>query len=64
MTTTQKYVNVTIGGSVLLDCTFATTETTTAALTIQWEFLSKSAMTAQQVDAVYCSDYSHVPTNL
>uniref|UniRef100_A0A3Q4H2T8 V-set and immunoglobulin domain-containing protein 1 n=1 Tax=Neolamprologus brichardi TaxID=32507 RepID=A0A3Q4H2T8_NEOBR len=54
------YVNVTIDGTVLLDCMFATTVATTAALTIQWEFLSKSAMTAQQVDAVYCSDYSHI----
>ncbi|CAI5644084.1 unnamed protein product [Oreochromis niloticus] len=49
VTTMQKYVNVTIGESVLLDCTFTTTAATTSGLTIQWEFLSKSAMTAQQI---------------
>ncbi|XP_070774189.1 V-set and immunoglobulin domain-containing protein 1-like [Enoplosus armatus] len=45
----QKYVNVTRGGSVLLQCMFVTTEQTAAGLTIQWDFVSSSSMTPQQV---------------
>ncbi|XP_059207569.1 V-set and immunoglobulin domain-containing protein 1-like [Centropristis striata] len=44
--TPHKYVNVTTGASVLLQCTFVTTEQTTG-LTIQWDFVS--SMTPQQV---------------
>lgn len=48
VTSPQKYVNVTVGGSVNLDCYFQTSEPTTS-LTIQWDFVSSSSMTAQQV---------------
>ncbi|XP_041808391.1 V-set and immunoglobulin domain-containing protein 1-like [Chelmon rostratus] len=46
--TPQKYINVTVGGSVLLQCTFETTAQTTN-LNIQWDFVSSSSMTSQQV---------------
>lgn len=45
----QKFVNVTTGGSVLLQCTFATTSQQTDALTIQWDMISKSSMNPQQM---------------
>ncbi|XP_044078646.1 V-set and immunoglobulin domain-containing protein 1-like isoform X2 [Siniperca chuatsi] len=48
VTTPQKYVNVTRGGSVLLQCMFVTTEQTNG-LTIQWDFISPSSMRPQQV---------------
>ncbi|XP_076607337.1 V-set and immunoglobulin domain-containing protein 1-like [Chaetodon auriga] len=47
--TPQKYVNVTVGGTVLLQCTFVTTEQTTSSLTVQWDFVSSSSMKPQQV---------------
>uniref|UniRef100_A0A8C5HZW1 V-set and immunoglobulin domain-containing protein 1 n=1 Tax=Gouania willdenowi TaxID=441366 RepID=A0A8C5HZW1_GOUWI len=43
VTTPQKYVNVTKGGNVLLQCMFVSTEEETSSLTIQWEFDSSSA---------------------
>ncbi|XP_071384263.1 V-set and immunoglobulin domain-containing protein 1-like [Centroberyx affinis] len=46
--TPHKIVNVTMGGSVLLQCTFSTIEETTG-LTIQWDFISTSSMSPQQV---------------
>ncbi|XP_068585577.1 V-set and immunoglobulin domain-containing protein 1-like [Cebidichthys violaceus] len=46
--TPQKHVNVTMGESALLQCMFVSTEETTA-LTIQWDFVSPSTMTPQQV---------------
>nr|XP_046267317.1 V-set and immunoglobulin domain-containing protein 1-like [Scatophagus argus] len=48
VTTPLKYVNTTVGGSLLLQCMFDTTEKTTS-LTIQWDFVSSSSMTPQQV---------------
>ncbi|KAI3373511.1 hypothetical protein L3Q82_022107 [Scortum barcoo] len=48
VSTPQKYVNVTRGGSVLLQCMFVTIDQTTG-LTIQWDFVSSSAMSPQQV---------------
>lgn len=47
--TPQKYVNVTMGESVFLQCMFVTTDQTTS-LTIQWDFVSTSSMVPQQVD--------------
>lgn len=47
--TPQKYVNVTTGESVFLQCMFVTTDQTTS-LTIQWDFVSTSSMMPQQVD--------------
>ncbi|XP_026225758.1 V-set and immunoglobulin domain-containing protein 1-like [Anabas testudineus] len=44
----QKYVNVTMGGSVQLQCMFVTIQETTS-LTIQWDFVSSSSLTPQQV---------------
>ncbi|XP_070700027.1 V-set and immunoglobulin domain-containing protein 1-like isoform X1 [Pempheris klunzingeri] len=48
VSTPQKYVNVTLGGSVLLQCTFLTKDETTS-LTVQWDFVSSSSMAPQQV---------------
>uniref|UniRef100_A0A3Q1JBB1 V-set and immunoglobulin domain-containing protein 1 n=1 Tax=Anabas testudineus TaxID=64144 RepID=A0A3Q1JBB1_ANATE len=48
----QKYVNVTMGGSVQLQCMFVTIQETTS-LTIQWDFVSSSSLTPQQVQTVY-----------
>ncbi|XP_051257175.1 V-set and immunoglobulin domain-containing protein 1-like [Dicentrarchus labrax] len=48
VSTPQKYVNVTLGGSVQLQCMFQTSQPTTG-LTIQWDFYSKSSITPQQV---------------
>ncbi|XP_029028661.1 V-set and immunoglobulin domain-containing protein 1-like [Betta splendens] len=47
VSTTQTYINVTLGGSVLLPCTFATNQPTTS-LIVQWDFISAS-MALQQV---------------
>ncbi|XP_030602612.1 V-set and immunoglobulin domain-containing protein 1-like [Archocentrus centrarchus] len=49
VTTPQKYVNVTAGGSVLLQCEFATTEATTTSLTIQWDLVSTSFVGQKQI---------------
>lgn len=49
VTTSQKYVNVTRGQSALLQCSFVSTESATTSLTIQWDFVSSSSMTPQQV---------------
>ncbi|KAG7516893.1 V-set and immunoglobulin domain-containing protein 1-like [Solea senegalensis] len=46
--TPEKFINVTVGGSVLLQCMFLTTPETTS-LTIQWEFVSSSSLKLQQV---------------
>ncbi|XP_029304526.1 V-set and immunoglobulin domain-containing protein 1-like [Cottoperca gobio] len=48
VSTPHKYVNVTTGGSVVLECMFVTTGETTG-LTIQWDFVSSSSLTPQQV---------------
>ncbi|XP_071316956.1 V-set and immunoglobulin domain-containing protein 1-like [Trachinotus anak] len=48
VTTPQKYVNVTMGGSVKLQCMFVTTQETTS-LTIQWDFVPLSSLTPEQV---------------
>ncbi|XP_044227469.1 V-set and immunoglobulin domain-containing protein 1-like [Thunnus albacares] len=48
VTTLHKYVNVTKGENVLLQCNFETNEPTTS-LTIQWDFVSSSSMSPQQV---------------
>ncbi|KAK7915840.1 hypothetical protein WMY93_011601 [Mugilogobius chulae] len=48
VTTPQKFVNVTTGGKVLLQCTFLTGQQTDA-LTIQWDMVSKNSMTPQQL---------------
>ncbi|KAL6099041.1 vsig1 [Pungitius sinensis] len=48
VSTPQKHVNVTIGESALLQCTFESTDQTTG-LTIQWDFVSPPSMTPQQV---------------
>lgn len=60
VTTPHKHVNVTRGGSVLLQCKFVTTAETTG-LTIQWDFVSASSMDPQQVDTHCCSDPSFAP---
>lgn len=44
----QKYANVTMGGNILLQCSFTTTAATNH-LTVQWTFVSKSTGTAQEV---------------
>lgn len=49
VSTPEKYINVTVGGSALLQCSFATTAQTTN-LIIQWDFVSSSSMTPQQVN--------------
>uniref|UniRef100_A0A3Q1FVD0 V-set and immunoglobulin domain-containing protein 1 n=1 Tax=Acanthochromis polyacanthus TaxID=80966 RepID=A0A3Q1FVD0_9TELE len=49
VTTSQKYVNVTSGQSALLQCSFVSTEATTTGLSIQWDFVSSSAVTPQQI---------------
>ncbi|XP_074466875.1 V-set and immunoglobulin domain-containing protein 1-like [Sebastes fasciatus] len=46
--TPKKYVNVTMGGSALLECMFETTAETTG-LNIQWDFVSSSSLMPQQV---------------
>ncbi|XP_040038434.2 V-set and immunoglobulin domain-containing protein 1 [Gasterosteus aculeatus] len=48
VSTPQKHVNVTMGESALLQCTFESTDQT-AGLTIQWDFVSPPSMTPQQV---------------
>ncbi|XP_046876376.1 V-set and immunoglobulin domain-containing protein 1-like [Hypomesus transpacificus] len=48
VTTPQKSLNVTVGGSVLLQCSFQTRPPTNQ-LNIQWAFASKSAGNAHQV---------------
>ncbi|XP_053187978.1 V-set and immunoglobulin domain-containing protein 1-like [Scomber japonicus] len=48
VTTPHKHVNVTKGGSLLLQCYFVSTESTTTGLTIQWDFVSSASMTASQ----------------
>ncbi|XP_038565291.1 V-set and immunoglobulin domain-containing protein 1-like [Micropterus salmoides] len=48
VSTPHKFVNVTKGGSILLQCMFVTTEQTTG-LNIQWDFISSSSLKAQQV---------------
>lgn len=50
--TPQKNVNVTVGGTVLLQCTFVTIQETTS-LNIQWEFVSSATMKTQQVYYYY-----------
>lgn len=52
VSTPQKKVNVTVGGSVLLQCMFDTISETTG-LTIQWDFDSLSSITPQQVGAAH-----------
>lgn len=49
VSTPQKHVNVTMGESALLQCTFESTDQT-AGLTIQWDFVSPPSMTPQQVE--------------
>ncbi|CAL8267302.1 unnamed protein product [Merluccius merluccius] len=46
--TPQKYVNVTLGGTVHLQCSFVTTPDT-SSLTIQWNFVGSSSLKPQQV---------------
>ncbi|KAJ0061843.1 hypothetical protein NL108_012498 [Boleophthalmus pectinirostris] len=48
VTTPHKFVNVTTGGTVLLQCTFVTSQPTNG-LTIQWDMVSKTSMTPQQL---------------
>ncbi|XP_033834455.1 V-set and immunoglobulin domain-containing protein 1-like [Periophthalmus magnuspinnatus] len=48
VTTLQKFVNVTSGGTVLLPCTFVTSAPPNS-LTIQWDMVSKTSMTPQQL---------------
>ncbi|XP_072302647.1 V-set and immunoglobulin domain-containing protein 1-like [Eucyclogobius newberryi] len=48
VTTPRKFVNVTIGEQVLLQCIFETGQQTDA-LTIQWDVVSKNSMTPQQM---------------
>ncbi|KAG7223356.1 hypothetical protein INR49_015712, partial [Caranx melampygus] len=48
VTTPQKYVNVTKGASVKLQCMFVTTQETTS-LTIQWDFVPSSSLEPEQV---------------
>ncbi|XP_030292813.1 V-set and immunoglobulin domain-containing protein 1 isoform X2 [Sparus aurata] len=48
VSTPHKFVNVTTGESVLLQCTFVTIAQT-SDLNIQWDFVSKSDITPQQV---------------
>ncbi|KAF7661573.1 hypothetical protein LDENG_00258660 [Lucifuga dentata] len=49
VTTPQKFVTVTVGGTALLQCNFVTSQDTTTSLTIQWNFASSSMAAAQQV---------------
>uniref|UniRef100_A0A673BAI3 V-set and immunoglobulin domain-containing protein 1 n=1 Tax=Sphaeramia orbicularis TaxID=375764 RepID=A0A673BAI3_9TELE len=57
--TPQKQVNVTTGGTVLLQCTFVTTQETTS-LNIQWEFVSSADMKTQQVVTRYSLQAKYV----
>ncbi|XP_060941563.1 V-set and immunoglobulin domain-containing protein 1-like [Limanda limanda] len=43
VSTPFKSINVTVGGSVLLQCGFVTTQEGTSGLTIQWDFMSSAA---------------------
>lgn len=64
VSTPHKFVNVTTGENVLLQCTFVTIAQT-SDLNIQWDFVSKSDITPQQVDThaqsseapLMCSDF-------
>uniref|UniRef100_A0A3B4XXB1 V-set and immunoglobulin domain-containing protein 1 n=1 Tax=Seriola lalandi dorsalis TaxID=1841481 RepID=A0A3B4XXB1_SERLL len=47
VTTPQKYVNVTRGGSVKLQCMFVTIQETNG-LNIQWDFVPSSSLTQEQ----------------
>ncbi|XP_008294153.1 V-set and immunoglobulin domain-containing protein 1-like [Stegastes partitus] len=49
VTTSQKYVNVLKGQSAMLQCSFVSTEAATTSLTIQWDVVTSSSMTPQQV---------------
>lgn len=49
VTTPHKRVNVTKGGSVLLQCTFVSTVESTSSLTVQWDFTSSSQVAEQQI---------------
>uniref|UniRef100_A0A3B4ZYG9 V-set and immunoglobulin domain-containing protein 1 n=1 Tax=Stegastes partitus TaxID=144197 RepID=A0A3B4ZYG9_9TELE len=44
-----KYVNVLKGQSAMLQCSFVSTEAATTSLTIQWDVVTSSSMTPQQV---------------
>lgn len=46
--TPEKYVNVTVGESILLQCTFVTDEET-GKLIIKWDFVPSSSMVPEQV---------------
>uniref|UniRef100_A0A8C3GCW0 V-set and immunoglobulin domain-containing protein 1 n=1 Tax=Cyclopterus lumpus TaxID=8103 RepID=A0A8C3GCW0_CYCLU len=60
VSTPHKHVNVTIGESALLQCMFRSTDQTTTGLTIQWDFVSPSSMTPQQVEAHCCSEMCRI----
>uniref|UniRef100_A0A3B5ABY7 V-set and immunoglobulin domain-containing protein 1 n=1 Tax=Stegastes partitus TaxID=144197 RepID=A0A3B5ABY7_9TELE len=45
-----KYVNVLKGQSAMLQCSFVSTEAATTSLTIQWDVVTSSSMTPQQVE--------------
>ncbi|XP_068457401.1 V-set and immunoglobulin domain-containing protein 1-like [Clinocottus analis] len=47
VTTPHKHVNVTKGAGALLQCVFQSTEQSTAALTVQWDFASTASMPQQ-----------------
>uniref|UniRef100_A0A3Q3JNQ2 V-set and immunoglobulin domain-containing protein 1 n=1 Tax=Monopterus albus TaxID=43700 RepID=A0A3Q3JNQ2_MONAL len=48
VTTPQKNVNVTVGGSVLLQCMYVSSVETTTTLMFQWDHVRPSSMTAPQ----------------
>ncbi|KAM7374080.1 hypothetical protein PAMP_006757 [Pampus punctatissimus] len=48
VTTPEKYINVTSGESVHLQCNFSTIAATNG-LTIQWDFVSSSSLSPQQI---------------
>lgn len=56
VTTPKKYVNVTVGESILLQCMYESTEASTSGLTIQWDFVSSSSTNQVQVDIHFGSE--------
>ncbi|CAL8362890.1 unnamed protein product [Lota lota] len=49
VSSTQRYVNVTVGGTVHLQCSFITSSKETTNLIVQWNFVERSSITPKQI---------------
>ncbi|CAL8281998.1 unnamed protein product [Arctogadus glacialis] len=49
VTSPQRYVNVTVGGSLLLQCSFVSTTLETTNLVVMWNFVEKSSSSLKQI---------------